>query len=239
MSKLTKEEADLEASLSSAPTEVAEFAEQDGGLIRKAQHVLHQNPALVPLIVLIVSVIIFGAILGSKFFSPFALTLILQQVQIVAILGAAQSLVILTAGIDLSVGAIMVLSSVVMGQFTFRYGIPVELGIICGLICGTACGFINGWLVAVMRLPPFIVTLGMWQILLATTFIYSANESIRAQDIEEQAVLLHYFGTKIPFAGVNFTYGALFAVILAFGLAYTLRTTALSLIHISEPTRPY
>ena len=54
MSKLTQEEADLEASLSSAPTEVAEFAEQDGGLIRKAQHVLHQNPALVPLIVLIV-----------------------------------------------------------------------------------------------------------------------------------------------------------------------------------------
>ena len=110
------------------------------------------------------------SILGSKF-SPFALTLILQQVQIVAILGAAQSLVILTAGIDLSVGAIMVLSSVVMGQFTFRYGIPVELGIICGLICGTGCGFVNGWLVAVMRLPPFIVTLGMWQILLATTFI--------------------------------------------------------------------
>ena len=226
MSKLAHENAELEASLSSAPTEVAEFAEQDGGLIRKSQHVLHQNPSLVPLIVLIFSIIVFGAILGSKFFSPFALTLILQQVQIVAILGAAQSLVILTAGIDLSVGAIMVLSSVVMGQFTFRYGIPVELGIICGLICGTGCGFINGWLVAVMRLPPFIVTLGMWQIILATTFIYSANESIRAQDIEEQAVLLHFFGTKIPFAGVNFTYGALFAVILAFGLAYTLRTTA-------------
>ena len=65
--KTDTEEADLEASLSSAPTEVAEFAEQDGGLIRKAQHVLHQNPALVPLIVLIVSVIIFGAILGQNF----------------------------------------------------------------------------------------------------------------------------------------------------------------------------
>ena len=47
----------------------------------------------------------------------------------------------------------------------------------------------------------------MWQILLATTFIYSANEST-GPNIEEQAVLLHYFGTKIPFAGVNFTYGA-------------------------------
>jgi len=166
-------------------------------LIRKAQHVLPSKPSSSSTdSSRYFRVVIFGAILGSKFFSPFALTLILQQVQIVAILGAAQSLVILTAGIDLSVGAIMVLSSVVMGQFTFRYGIPVELAIICGLICGTGCGFINGWLVAVMRLPPFIVTLGMWQIILATTFIYSANESIRAQDIEEQAVLLHFFGTQ-------------------------------------------
>jgi fructose transport system permease protein len=70
MSKLTQEEAKLEASLSSAPTEVAEFAEQDGDLVRKAQHVLHQNPALVPLIVLIFSVVIFGAILGSNFLAP-------------------------------------------------------------------------------------------------------------------------------------------------------------------------
>ena len=88
--------------------------------------------------------------------SPFAFTLILQQVAIVGIVGAAQSLVILTAGIDLSVGAIMVLSSVVMGQFTFRYGLPVEVAIAFGLACGTLCGYINGVLVAVMRLPPFI-----------------------------------------------------------------------------------
>jgi hypothetical protein len=45
---------------------------------------------------------------------------------------ARQSLVILTAGIDLSVGAIMVLSSVVMGQFTFRYGLPPEIAVLCG-----------------------------------------------------------------------------------------------------------
>ena len=59
MSNPTQEKATLESSLSSAPTEVAEFAEHDGGVIRKAQHVLHQNPALVPLIVLIFSIIIF------------------------------------------------------------------------------------------------------------------------------------------------------------------------------------
>ncbi len=65
-----------------------------------------------------------SASLSAAILLAFALTLILQQVAIVGIVGAAQTLVILTAGIDLSVGAIMVLSSVVMGQFTFRYGMP-------------------------------------------------------------------------------------------------------------------
>ena len=47
-----------------------------------------------------------------------------------------------------------------------------------------------------MKLPPFIVTLGTWQIVLATNFLYSANETIRAQDIEAQAPLLQLFGTS-------------------------------------------
>ena len=154
------------------------------------------------------------------------ITLILQQVQIVGILGAAQSLVILTAGIDLSVGAIMVLSSVVMGLFSFRYGLPTELAVAAGIACGTFCGFINGFLVAVMKLPPFIVTLGMWQIVLATNFLYSANETIRAQDIADQAPLLQFFGNKIAFGGAVFTYGAIFMVLLVLFLAYVLKQTA-------------
>ena len=157
---------------------------------------------------------------------PPSLTLILQQVQIVGILGVAQSLVILTAGIDLSVGAIMVLSSVVMGLFSFRYGWPVELAVVAGIACGTFCGYINGFLVAVMKLPPFIVTLGMWQIVLATNFLYSANETIRAQDIAEQAPLLQFFGNKIAVGGAIFTYGVIFLVLLVLFMAYVLKQTA-------------
>ncbi|TMJ39959.1 MAG: ABC transporter permease, partial [Alphaproteobacteria bacterium] len=156
-----------------------------------AQHFLHGNPAAVPLIVLVLSVAIFGAVLGTKFFV--ALPLILQQVAIAGIIGAAQTLVILTAGIDLSVGAIMVLSSVVMGQFTFRYGIPAPISIICGFACGALCGWLNGTLIAHMKLPPFIVTLGTWQVILATNFLYSANETIRSQDIAERAPILQLF----------------------------------------------
>ena len=215
-----------EAAASSAATEVASFTEDDKGLIGKFHHALHTTPALVPLIVLLASIIIFGALLGSKFFSPFALTLILQQVQIVGIVAAAQSLVILTAGIDLSVGAIAVISSVVMGQFTFRYGLPAEIAVLCGLAFGTAIGSLNGWLVAVMKLPPFIVTLGMWQIVLATNFGNSQNETIRSQEIEAEAPLLQLFGYTFEVGAARFTVGVVFMLLLMFGLAYALKHTA-------------
>ena len=135
----------FEQNLSNSASDVAEFDSDKKGLVTKLQSLLHSNPSLVPLIVLVASLTVFGLLLGEKFFKPFTLTLILQQVAIVGIVGAAQSLVILTAGIDLSVGAIMVLSSVVMGQFTFRYGLPAELAVVCGFAVGGLCGFINGW----------------------------------------------------------------------------------------------
>lgn len=205
---------------------VAVFEQPPSGLLSRLQHALHSTPSLVPLIVLVLSIAIFGALLGGKFFSSFALTLILQQVAIVGIVGAAQSLVILTAGIDLSVGAIMVLSSVVMGQFTFRYGLPPAIAIAIGLAVGTFVGFINGWLVARVKLPPFIVTLGTWQIALATNFLYSGNETIRAQEIETSAPLLQFFGQTVTFGGAVFTYGVFFFVLLVLLLAYVLRHTA-------------
>ncbi|TMV66959.1 ABC transporter permease, partial [Thioclava sp. BHET1] len=186
----------------------------------------HQTPSMVPLIVLVASIVVFGLILGGRFFSPYALTLILQQVAITGVVGAAQALVILTAGIELSVGAIMVISSVVMGQFTFRYGLPPEIAVICGFAVGGAIGFINGTLVAKMKLPPFIVTLGMWQIVLAANFIYSGNETIRAQDIETQAPILQIFGNTVRVGGAVLTWGAILMVVLVLVLAYVLRHTA-------------
>ncbi|MEA5159564.1 mannose ABC transporter membrane protein /fructose ABC transporter membrane protein /ribose ABC transporter membrane protein [Cereibacter johrii] len=222
----------FEAALNRSPDSVAEF-EQRRSFVQQARHLLHQTPSLVPLIVLVVSVSIFGALLGQKFFSAFTLTLILQQVAIVGIVGAAQTLVVLTAGIDLSVGAIMVLSSVIMGQFTFRYGIPAPLSVLCGLAAGAGIGFVNGTLVARMKLPPFIVTLGMWQIVLAANFLYSANETIRSQDISAQAPILQFFGNTFRLGadeagrgGAVFTYGAVLLILLVLVIAYVLRQTA-------------
>lgn len=206
--------------------QVAEFADERGGLGSSVAHFLHNNPAAVPLIVLVVSTLIFSLLIGGRFFSPFTLTLILQQVAIVGIVACAQSLVILTAGIDLSVGAIMVLSSVIMGKFTFDLGLPPGLAVFLGLTCGFLIGSLNGMLVAYVKLPPFIVTLGMWQIALAANFLYSGSEVIRSQDIAANAPLLQFFGQTIKVGGAVFTYGVILMLLIVAVLSYVLSQTA-------------
>ncbi|WP_151717916.1 ABC transporter permease [Gemmobacter serpentinus] len=214
----------FEEGLKGASERVAEFQEEKG-LLKRVQHWLHQTPSAVPLFVLIVALVVFG-FLSPNFFKAATLSTILQQIAIVGILGCAQSLVILTAGIDLSVGAIAVFSSVLMGQMSFRYGIPAPLAIGIGLLLGTAMGFVNGWLVAKVKLPPFIVTLGTWQILLASNFIFSANETIRSSDIAKDAPALQFWGQSIQPGGIKVLYAVFLMVALVAILAYILRHTA-------------
>lgn len=213
-----------ESGLKGATETVAEFHE-DTSTLKKLQHWLHQTPSAVPLIVLMVALAVFG-VLSENFFKAGTLSTILQQIAIVGILGCAQTLVILTAGIDLSVGAIAVFSSVIMGQATFRYGLPAELAIAVGLALGTAMGAVNGYLIAKLKLPPFIVTLGTWQILLASNFIFSANETIRSSDISEVAPALQLWGGSIEPGGVKILYAVFLMIALVAIMAYVLRHTA-------------
>ena len=149
---------EFEKTLDQSDKSVASF--EDRSPLRRIQHFLHSTPAAIPAIVLIFSIIVFGVLKGERFFTAGTLTLILQQIAVVGILGAAQTLIILTAGIDLSIGVIMVLSAVVMGNCAVTYGLPAPLAILAGFVTGTVCGMANGFLVSRMKLPPFIVTLG-------------------------------------------------------------------------------
>jgi fructose transport system permease protein len=176
--------------------------------------------------VLVLSIIIFGITIGGRFFSSYTLTLILQQIAIVGILGAAQTLVILTAGIDLSIGVIMVISAVIMGNCAVSYGLPSVVAVALGLAAGAACGLLNGLLVAYMKLPPFIVTLGTWNIVMATNFIYSANETIRDTDVDTQAPLLHLFALSFKVGTAVLTLGVIAMVALVLLLWYVLNHTA-------------
>ncbi len=217
---------EFERVLDGSDKNVASFESQDVSLLKRAQHFLHSTPAAVPLIVLILSIIIFGIAIGGRFFSSYTLTLILQQIAVVGILGAAQTLIILTAGIDLSIGVVMVISAVIMGNFAVTYGMPTGIAILAGLITGGVCGFFNGFLVAVMRLPPFIVTLGSWNIIMATNFIYSANETIRDTDVDEKAALLHLFALNFRVGSAILTLGVIAMVLLVAVLWYILNHTA-------------
>ena len=214
----------FEDGLKGASDKVAEFQEHKGAL-KRVQHWLHQTPSAVPMIVLAASVVVF-ALLSENFFKAATMSTILQQIAIVGILGCAQTIVILTAGIDLSVGAIAVFSSVLMGQLSFRYGLPAPAAVVLGLALGTAMGAMNGYLIARLRLPPFIVTLGTWQILLSSNFIFSANETIRSQDIAAQAPLLQFWGGAIQPGGVKVLYAVFLMIALVLVMSYVLRHTA-------------
>ncbi|KIQ04539.1 ABC transporter permease [Agrobacterium tumefaciens] len=217
---------EFERVLDGSDKNVASFEQQKISPLKRAQHFLHSTPAAVPLIVLVMSIAIFGLTIGGRFFSSYTLTLILQQIAVVGILGSAQTLIILTAGIDLSIGVVMVISSVVMGNVAVNYGLPSGVAVLAGFVVGGLCGFFNGFLVSVVKLPPFIVTLGSWNIVMATNFIYSANETIRDTDVAANAPLLQIFATNFRIGSAILTLGVIAMVLLVALLWYILNHTA-------------
>ena len=219
--------ATAETGLANASHSVASFDDDKPGLIRRLQAFLHAYPTAIPFIVLIVGVAIFSVAAGSKFFAPFNLSLVLQQVTIIGVLGIAQTLIILTAGIDLSVGAIMILSSIVMGRLSVTAGVPVEISFVLGIGTGILCGFINGILVALVKLPPFIVTLGTWSIYGAMIIFISNSETIRSQDISAIAPMLQWMGARVALGGgAILTAGSMVMILIAATVWYVLNRTA-------------
>lgn len=198
-----------------------EFLDRQTPLSR-IRNTLHRYPAISPAIVLVLSVIVFG-LLNDRFLNPANLSLITQQVAVVGTLAIAQTLIILTAGIDLSVGAVMVLSSMVIAQTTVNLGLPAVLGLFLGLVVGLGAGALNGYLVTRLKLPPFIVTLGTLNIFVALTLLYSGGATVRGA---EMPPLLTWTGETFSLGGVNITVGVLMMLLLYVAIAFILAKTA-------------
>ncbi len=224
--KLAATPASFEARLSESDDAIAVFENNRNSALNRLQRFLHSNPTMVPFIVLAASVIVFSVVVGGRFFQPFNLSLILQQVTIIGIIGIAQTIVILTAGIDLSVGAIMVLTSTMMGRLAIVAGLPPELAFLIGLAAGLLCGLINGVLVTYVRLPPFIVTLGSWSVFGALNLWYSGSQTIRGQEVAEAAPILQWMGAAVQIGGARITMGTVLMLALAAGAWYVLNRTA-------------
>jgi fructose transport system permease protein len=133
--------------------------------------------ALGPWIALAVTCLFFTT-QSERFLSGENLSLVLQQVMVVGVLAIGQTLIILTAGIDLSCGMVMALGGVVMTKFAVDFGLNAYVAIACGLAVTTAFGLLNGLLVTRIKLPPFIVTLGTLNIAFAITQIYSQSQTV-------------------------------------------------------------
>jgi fructose transport system permease protein len=172
----------------------------------------------------VLSILIFGLI-QPRFLGVGALSTVLKQVTVTGFIALAQTLIILTAGIDLSVGAILVVSSLVMANLAVFSGVPVIIAVLIGIALGGVMGAMNGLLVTLMRLPPFIVTLGTLSIFESLKLWYSKSESVRNVDIEANAAGLLFFGKGFNISGASVSYGGITLILLAALLWYVLNHT--------------
>jgi fructose transport system permease protein len=221
----TKTISDFEATLNKADTAVASFEKDDKTLVHKLRNFLRRNPTMIPALVLILSILVFGLI-QPRFLGVGALSTVLKQVTVTGFIALAQTLIILTAGIDLSVGAILVVSSLIMANLAVVSGVPVIIAVLLGIALGGLMGAVNGLLVTLMRLPPFIVTLGTLSIFESLKLWYSKSESVRNVDIEANAPGLLFFGQGFNISGASVSYGGITLILLAALLWYVLNHTA-------------
>ncbi|WP_200824377.1 ABC transporter permease [Nonomuraea solani] len=181
---------------------------------------LLSTPTAGPLAALVLACVFFGINSGQFFTGP-NFSLIIQQVMVVGTLAIGQTLIILTAGIDLACGAIMAFGGIVMTKLAVDSGLPPLLAVAAGIAVCAGFGLVNGLLVTRISLPPFIVTLGMLNVVFALTHIYS-NE----QTITELPSVLTFLGQTFQVGQTNVTYGSLLTILLFLLFAYLLGSTA-------------
>lgn len=136
------------------------------------QGVVRKGGILLALIILVIA----SALINDRFLTVPNLLNILRQVAIVGILAIGQTFVILTAGIDLSVGSILGMTVVLYAGFIESF--PLWVAILLGLGAGMLVGLVNGTIVAFTRVPAFIVTLGMLSFARGIAYIYSGGTPI-------------------------------------------------------------
>jgi fructose transport system permease protein len=177
------------------------------------------QPTTGPLAALLLACVFFS-VSTDQFLTGGNFSLIVQQVMVVGTLAIGQTLIILTAGIDLSCGAVMAFGSIVIARMAAEGSLPPLAAIALGLVVCGGFGMLNGALVQKIPLPPFIVTLGMLNVAFALTHIYS----------EEQTVTnlpgpLTALGQTFPLGKTDITYGSLVTIALFLLLAYALSST--------------
>jgi fructose transport system permease protein len=209
--------------MSAEPTSAAEeFESRRGTPLERVHHILHAHPSISPALVLVASAVVFGLI-NSRFVAAANLSLVTQQVAVVGALAVGQTLVILTAGIDLSVGAIMILSTMVMAKSAADHGVPGLVALLLGVAVGILAGALNGALVTKIGLPPFIVTLGTLSIFTALALLYSGGQSVQSDKLPS---LINWTGKSFKIGSFTITAGVLVMLAIYAVVGFALSQTA-------------
>ncbi len=177
-------------------------------------------PAVSPLIALAIAVVIFST-QSEYFLTGRNFSLIVQQVMVVGTLAIGQTLIILTAGIDLSNGLISALGGVVMTKIAVVNGVNPVLAIVIGILVCVLFGMLNGLLITRLNLPPFIVTLGTLNIAFALVRIYSTQSITGLPDIQTA------LGNTFLIGKTAISYGSILMFVLYLITWYMLQNTAL------------
>lgn len=158
---------------------------------------------------------------NERFLAPATLSLILQQTSWIAALAIGQTLIILTAGIDLSNGLVMALGTVVMTTLAVDQGMNPVLTLLIGFAVTIGFGLFNSLIITQLKIPPFIVTLGSLNIAFALTRIVATTT------INDLPPIHTFFGERFELFGTRFTYGSVAVIVLYFIVWFILRETAL------------
>ena len=179
-----------------------------------------RTPAIGPLAALVLAILVFS-VTTDTFFSADNFSLILQQSVVVGTLALGQTIIILTAGIDLSNGAIMVLGTLVIARTAQGGAGSQVLALLLGTVVCAALGIVNGALVSRLKLPPFIVTLGSLTVLQAVCRLYTQ------QTIVVKSGPLTWLGNGgYLFGQFQVTYGVALVLISVAVLHWVLTRTA-------------
>jgi ribose transport system permease protein len=206
--------------MSSTPP--AELAVTRPGVIDAIKRIFF-NPATRQKLLAFASLLVlmvFFSVASPNFLQADNMVSILQSTAVNGVLAIACTFVIITGGIDLSVGTLMTFCAVMAGVFLTFWGLPLYAGIFAAVFFGALCGFTSGVLVAKLKIPPFIATLGMMMLLKGLSLVISGTKPIYFNDTPQfpsisQDSLIGYF---VPSAPIPNAVLILFLVAIAAGI---------------------
>jgi ribose transport system permease protein len=130
----------------------------------------------------LIALLVFFSVASPNFLQVENFVSILQATAVNGVLAIASTFVIVSAGIDLSVGTLMTFCAVMAGVVLTNFGLPLPLGIVAAIASGALCGFVSGTLIAKLKIPPFIATLGMMMLLKGLSLVISGTKPIYFSD---------------------------------------------------------